>query len=149
MQQLKKQIRIEVRNAEYALEQSKARVDSARKARELAQKTFDITAKEQELGAGSNYQTLTARRDLSAAESALVAAMTAYQKAKIELERSVGTTLDANQISIESARTGIARRRLARERLRWWRRWRRTDARRTKTDRAVQTARRRRSATYP
>jgi hypothetical protein len=34
--------------------------------------------------------------------------MTAYQKAKIELERSVGTTLDANQISIESARTGIA-----------------------------------------
>jgi outer membrane protein TolC len=108
LQQLKKQIRIEVRNAEYALEQNKARVDSARKARELAQKTFDITAKEQELGAGSNYQTLTARRDLSAAESALVAAMTAYQKARIELDRSVGVTLDANQISIESARTGIA-----------------------------------------
>jgi outer membrane protein TolC len=107
MQQLKKQIRIEVRNAEYALEQSKARVDSAQKARELAQKTFDITAKEQELGAGSNYQTLTARRDLSAAESTLVAAMTAYQKAKIELDRSVGTTLDAYKISIESARTGI------------------------------------------
>ncbi|WP_255460805.1 TolC family protein [Edaphobacter albus] len=108
LQQLKKQIRIEVRNAEYALEQSKARVESARKARDLAQKTFDITAKEQELGAGSNYQTLTARRDLSAAESALVAAMTAYQKAKIELDRSLGTTLDANQISIESARTGVA-----------------------------------------
>ncbi len=108
MQQLKKQIRIEVRNAQYALEQSKARVDSARKARDLAQKTFDITTKEQELGAGSNLQTLTARRDLSAAESALVAAMTAYQKAKIELDRSIGTTLEANQISIESARTGIA-----------------------------------------
>jgi len=107
MQQLKKQIRIEVRNAEYALEQNKARVESARKARDLAQKTFDITAKEQELGAGSNYQTLTARRDLSVAESALVAAMTAYQKAKIELDRSVGTTLEANQISVQSARTGI------------------------------------------
>jgi outer membrane protein TolC len=108
MQQLKKQIRIEVRNAQYALEQSRARVESARKARDLAQKTFDITVKEQELGAGSNLQTLTARRDLSAAESTLVAAMTAYQKAKIELDRSIGTTLDANQISIESARTGIA-----------------------------------------
>jgi outer membrane protein TolC len=107
MQQLKKQIRIEVRNAQYALEQSKARVESARRARDLAQKTFDITSKEQELGAGSNVQTLTARRDLSAAESALVAAMTAYQKAKIELDRSIGTTLDSNQISIESARTGI------------------------------------------
>ncbi len=108
MQQLKKQIRIEVRNAQYALEQSEARVESARKGRDLAQKTFDITAKEQELGAGSNLQTLTARRDLAAAESALVAAMTAYQKARIELDRSVGSTLEANGISIDSAKTGTA-----------------------------------------
>jgi outer membrane protein TolC len=108
LQQLKKQIRIEVRNAQYALEQNEARVVSARRGRDLAQKTFDITAKEQELGAGSNYQTLTARRDLAVAESALVAAMTAYQKAKIALDLSVGSTLDSNHISIESAKTGIA-----------------------------------------
>src|SRR6266702_25613 len=108
LQQLKKQIRIEVRNAQYALEQSEARVVSARKARDLAQRTFEITSKEQELGAGSNYQTLTARRDLAAAESTLVAAMTAYQKAKIELDRSIGSTLEANAISIESAKTGVA-----------------------------------------
>jgi outer membrane protein TolC len=108
LQQLKKQIRIEVRNAQYALEQNEARVVAARKGRELAQKTFDITAKEQELGAGSNYQTLTAQRDLSVAESTLVAAMTAYQKAKIEVHRAVGSTLEANAISIESAKTGIA-----------------------------------------
>jgi outer membrane protein TolC len=107
IQQLKKQIRIEVRNAQYALEQSEARVGSARKARDLAQKTFEIMKNEQELGAGSNYQTLTAQRDLSIAESALVAAMTAYQKAKIELDRSVGSTLEANSISIESAKTGV------------------------------------------
>ncbi len=110
LQQLKKQIRIEVRNAQYALEQSQARVVSARKARDLAQKTFEIMGKEQELGAGSNYQTLTAQRDLAVAESALVAAMTAYEKAKIELDRSVGSTLEANAISIESAKTGIATR---------------------------------------
>jgi outer membrane protein TolC len=108
LQQLKKQIRIEVRNAQYALEQSEARVISARKGRDLAQKTFDIMKKEQELGAGSNYQTLTAQRDLAVAESMLVAAMTAHQKAKIELDRSVGSTLEANQISIESAKTGNA-----------------------------------------
>jgi outer membrane protein TolC len=108
LQQLKKQIRIEVRNAQYALEQSEARVISARKGRDLAQKTFDIMKKEQELGAGSNYQTLTAQRDLAVAESMLVAAMTAHQKAKIELDRSVGSTLEANSISIESAKTGNA-----------------------------------------
>src|SRR6187402_337424 len=108
MQQLKKQIRIEVRNAQYALAQSQARVTSAIKSRDLAQRTFEITGKEQELGAGSNLQTLTARRDLSVAESTLVAAMTAYEKAKIELDRALGSTLEANTISIESAKTGIA-----------------------------------------
>jgi outer membrane protein TolC len=108
LQQLKKQIRIEVRNAQYALVQSKARVEAARKARDLADKTFGITAQEQQLGSGSNFQTLTARRDFAAAESALVAAMTAYQKAEIEVHRSVGDTLDSYSISIESAKTGIA-----------------------------------------
>jgi outer membrane protein TolC len=107
LQQLRKQIRIEVRNAQYSLEQSQARVQSAAKARDLAQKTFDITAKEQELGAGSALQTLSARHDLATAESALVAARTAYQKARIELDRAIGTTLETNSISVESARTGL------------------------------------------
>ena len=106
LQQLKKQIRIEVRNAQYALDQSVARVVAAVKARDLAAKTFDITTREQQLGAGSALQTLTSRRDLATAESALLAARTAYQKAKIELDRSVGSTLEANLISIESARSG-------------------------------------------
>jgi outer membrane protein TolC len=106
-QQLRKQIRIEVRNAQYSLDQSQARVQFATKARDLAQKTFDITGKEQSLGAGSALQTLTARHDVATAESALVAARTAYQKARIELDRAVGRTLDANSISVESARTGV------------------------------------------
>ncbi len=105
-QQLKKQIRIEVRNAQYALEQSRDRVVAAEKARDLSQHIFDTTASEQDLGAGSVTQTLSARHDLATAESALVAARTAYQKAKMELERAVGTTLDDNAISIESARSG-------------------------------------------
>ncbi|MBB5062263.1 TolC family protein [Granulicella mallensis] len=106
-QQLQKQIRIEVRNAQYALEQSAARVTSATKARELAQKTFDITTKEQSLGAGSALQTLASRHDLATAESMLVAARTAYQKASVELDRATGRTLVDNAISVESARTGV------------------------------------------
>jgi outer membrane protein TolC len=106
LQQLRKQIRIEVRNAQYSLEQSLARVQSATKARDLAQKTFDITRQEQTLGAGSAFQTLTARHDLATAESALVAARTANQKARIELDRATGRTLEANNISVAAARTG-------------------------------------------
>jgi outer membrane protein TolC len=108
LQQLRKQIRIEVRNAQYSLEQSQARVQSALKARDLAQKTFDITKQEQTLGAGSAFQTLSARHDLATAESALVAARTANQKARIELDRATGRTLEANNISIAAARTGAS-----------------------------------------
>jgi outer membrane protein TolC len=107
-QQLRKQIRIEVRNAEYALEQGRARVDAAKKARDLADKTFTIMQKEQQLGAGSNFQTLTAQRDLALAQLDLVNASTAYQKSKLELQRATGTTLEENKIEIQNAVDGTA-----------------------------------------
>ncbi|MGA3212917.1 MAG: TolC family protein, partial [Terriglobales bacterium] len=105
-EQLRKQIRIEVRNAQYALEQTAARVESARKARDLAQRTFAIMQKEQTLGAGSTYQTMTAQRDLAVAELDLVTAMTVYEKAKVELERATGSTLEHNGIKIQDAIAG-------------------------------------------
>ncbi len=104
--ELRNQIRIEVRNAEYALEQTAARVDAARKARDLAQRTFGITQKEQDLGAGSTYQTMTAQRDLSLAELDLVTAMTVYKKAKVELDRATASTLEHNGIRIQDAVRG-------------------------------------------
>jgi outer membrane protein TolC len=107
MEQLKKQVRIEVRNAQFALDQTGARVAAARKARDLAQRTFDITKKEQDLGSGSSYQTLSAQRDLSLAALDLVGAMTTYEKAKIELDRATGTTLEHNGILIQDAITGV------------------------------------------
>ncbi len=106
VEEQRKQIRIEVRNAEYALAQSQARVLAATKARSLAARSFDITGKEQQLGAGSAFQTAGARRDLATADSNLVAARTAYQKAKVELDRATGQTLEANKISIQNARNG-------------------------------------------
>jgi len=105
-EELRKQIRIEVRNAEYALEQTAARVEAARKARDLAQRTFEITQKEQTLGAGSTYQTMTAQRDLALAELDLVTAMTVYQKARIEVDRAAGSTLDHNGIEVQDAING-------------------------------------------
>jgi outer membrane protein TolC len=107
-EELKKQIRIEVRNAQYALEQSRARVDAAQKARDLASRTFEITKKEQTLGAGSSFQTMTAQRDLALAELDLVTATTTYQKAKVELDRATGTTLEHNGIKIADAINGTA-----------------------------------------
>ena len=105
-EQLRKQIRIEVRNAQYALEQTGARVGAARKARDLAQRTFEIMQKEQTLGAGSTFQTMTAQRDLSIAELDMVTAMTTYEKAKIELDRATGSALEHNGIKVQDAENG-------------------------------------------
>ena len=105
--QQKKNLRIEVRNAAYALEQSQARVEAARKARDLAQRTFDIKRQEQQLGAGSNFETLTAEHDLAIASSTLAGAETAYEKNRVLLYSQTGQTLRRLGISIEDARAGI------------------------------------------
>ena len=105
-EELVKKIRIEVRSARYALEQGAARVDAARKARDLAQRTLDIMQKEQKLGAGSNQQTLSAEHDLAVADSALVTAETAYEKARVEVKRATGAVLETYGIAVEANHKG-------------------------------------------
>ena len=87
-------------------------MEAARKARDLAQRTFEITKKEQELGSGSSYQTMTAQRDLALAELDLVTASTTYQKAKVELDRATGTTLEHNGVLDSGCRDRHAFRRI-------------------------------------
>jgi outer membrane protein TolC len=106
-EELKKNIVIEVRNARYAVEQGASRVTAAQQARDLAQRTLDIMQQEQKLGAGSNQQTLSSEHDLSVAESALVTAQTAYEKARIQLKYSTGSVLEEYGISIADAKTGV------------------------------------------
>jgi len=108
LEELKKQIRIEVRNARYALEQSAARVTAAAKGRDLAQHLFEITQKEQQLGAASSFQTLGAQRDLALAQLDLVNAMTVYEKSRVELDRATGRTLEHNGIQVQDAINGTA-----------------------------------------
>lgn len=106
-EELKKNIVIEVRNARYAVEQGASRVAAAQQARDLAQRTLDIMQKEQKLGAGSNQQTLSSEHDLAVAESALVTAQTAYEKARIALKSATGSVLEDYGISIADAKTGV------------------------------------------
>ena len=49
---------------------------------------------------------MTAQRDLSMAELDLVTAMTTYQKARVELDRATGATLEHNGVLIQDAVTG-------------------------------------------
>jgi len=109
LQQLQNQVGIEVRNAQFALTQNRARVVSARKGVDVAQRTLDIEQKKLALGASTSLQVLQIGRDLTVAESNLVAATTDYAKSRVELDRAIGATLVNNGISIEDAETGVVR----------------------------------------
>ena len=106
-EQQQKGIRFDVRNSKFALEQAQAHVAAAQKARDLAQKTFDITKQEQLLGAKSGLDTLNAESALAVSESALDAAQTAYEKAKVDIERAIGETLERTGVSIDDAKSGV------------------------------------------
>jgi len=107
LQQLQNQIGIEVRNAQFALLQNRSRVDGARKARDLAQQTFDIEQKKKDLGASTSNLVLQAQRDLAQAQSNFVAAMSAYEKSRVELDRATGLTLTHSGIEIQDAEKGV------------------------------------------
>jgi len=109
-EQQQKTILFDVRNSKFALEQRQANVDAAQKARDLAQKTFDITKQEQLLGAKSSADTLAAENVLAVAESALDAAQTNYEKAKVDIDRAIGETLERTGVSIDDAKSGVVTR---------------------------------------
>jgi len=106
-EQQQKTILFDVRNTKFALEQAQAHVGAAQKARDLAQKTFDITKQEQQLGAKSSADTLAAESALALAESALDTAQTNYEKEKVDIDRAIGETLERTGVSIDDAKLGV------------------------------------------
>jgi outer membrane protein TolC len=106
-EQQQKGIRFDVRNSKFALEQAQAQVEATQKARDLAQKFFDTTKQEQQLGAKSGLDTLNAESALALAESALDTAQTNYEKKKVDIDRATGETLERTGVSIDDAKLGV------------------------------------------
>jgi outer membrane protein TolC len=106
MLQLQNQVGIEVRNAQFTVEQNRARVVAADKGRTLAQQSLSAEQKKYALGASTNFNVLQAQRDMTQAEVNLVAAMAAYEKSRVDLDRVTAKTLARLNISIDDAVAG-------------------------------------------
>ncbi len=106
LQQLENSIVVEVRNAQIALEQNRARVEAAQKSRILQDQTLDAEQKKYQLGASTIFFVIQAQRDLSAAQSVEVRALVDLVKAKVDFDRALGRTLEVNRISIAAAKQG-------------------------------------------
>lgn len=106
LHQLQNNVVIDVRNTQIALEQDRARVDAAIKARVLQEQTLDAEQKKYHLGASTPFFVIQAQRDLSNARSAELRALVDLVKAKLDYERALGRTLDINHVSIANAKPG-------------------------------------------
>jgi len=106
LQQIENQVAIEVRNAQFQVQQNRASLDSARASLELARQSLDAEQKKFQFGTSTTTLVLQYQSQLATAESTLVNAMVAYEKSKIELDRSSGQLLDHYGISIDDAAKG-------------------------------------------
>jgi len=106
LQQIGNQVRIEVRNAQFALQQNRASVQAAQAAVDFARQTLD--AEQQKLAAGVSNPTavLQDQSSLTTAESNLVSAKASYEKARVELDRATGLLLDHSGIVMADAERG-------------------------------------------
>jgi outer membrane protein TolC len=106
LQQIENQVGIEIRNAQYAVQQNRASVDSARAALDLARQSLDAEQKKYQFGTSTNTLVLQFESQLATSESTLVNAMVAYEKSRVELDRATGTLLDHQGISVDDAARG-------------------------------------------
>lgn len=100
------QVRVDVQNAVIGLQQARARYDAAVKARVLAQQTLDADQKKLALGAGTSFQVVQDQRDLANAQSSEIQSIANYSHARIAVDQAVGTTLEANNVSVDEAMSG-------------------------------------------
>ncbi len=103
LQQLENQVRIEVRNAQFDVQQNRASVDAAQAAVNLARQTRDSEQKKLEAGVSNPTNVLQTQSSLTNTESTLVSALAAYEKSRVELDRSTGLLLENSGILVQDA----------------------------------------------
>jgi outer membrane protein TolC len=106
LQQIENQVRIEVRNAQFAVQQNRASVQSAQASVDLARQSLDAEQKKYALGASTSTLVLQYQSELATAESTLVSAKAAYVKSRLELDRSIGQLLERAGIIMDDAERG-------------------------------------------
>ncbi len=110
LQRLENQVRVDVQNAVIGVRNARAQYQAAVKARILQEQSLDAEQKKYAAGASTSYNVILMQRDLATARQSEVAAEAAYAKAKVELDRATGQTLNDNNISLEEAFQGVVSR---------------------------------------
>lgn len=106
VKQLENQIRLEVEDAVIALQRTRSALDAAAEVRKLQEESLSIEQEKFAVGLSTNFLVIQYQSLLAQARSAEVSARSAYVKAKVQLERSLGRTLENNNVQIDEAIRG-------------------------------------------
>lgn len=106
-QQLINSIRVDVQNALIGLQQARAAYQAAYKSRIFAEQTLDAEQKKYALGASTIFLVIQAQRDLATAQGTEVTSLSAYSRARTQLDVAMGTTIETNNIVFEEAKRGV------------------------------------------
>jgi len=106
LDQLASQVRLQVGNAQIALQQAKSSYDAAVEARKLQEQALDVEQARFDEHVDTPLQLLQAQRNLAQARSSEITALGVYGKARAALERAVGLTLQNHNVTLEQAYKG-------------------------------------------
>jgi len=104
------QVAVDVSNYLVAMRQARGRYRAAVQTRILQERLLDAEQKKLAGGASTPFNVVQQQRDLVAAQSAEIAALVDFSNARVALDQTLGTTLEANHVSIEDAQAGKVQR---------------------------------------
>jgi len=106
LEQLHTEIRMQVVNAMFALNNDRAQVRAALAARDYAQQSLEAEQKKLHLGASTTANVLQTERSLASMEDNLIAAHAAYAKDRSGLYQTLASTLQHYDINLTEAASG-------------------------------------------
>ncbi|MGB7196742.1 MAG: TolC family protein [Acidobacteriaceae bacterium] len=106
LQQLYVQLKMQVTNQIYALQNDRAQVQSAEASQNYAIQALDAEQKKYRLGASTSANVLSQTRNLETAQDNLISAQTTYAVDRATLSELVADTLQKYGINITDAATG-------------------------------------------
>jgi outer membrane protein len=107
LQQLYTQIRIQVTNGVYAMNNDRAQVAAAQASHDYAAQSLDAEQKKYHLGASTTALVLAQGRSLAISDNTLISATAAYAKDRAALRQLLSSTLNDYGISIAGAAAGV------------------------------------------
>jgi outer membrane protein len=97
---------LNVRTTMIALQQDRAAVAAAGKARDLAQQSYDAEVKKFQLGSSTPLNVVIKQQQLTSAQGIELRDRINLIEAEVNFNQALGRTLDVNNISMADARTG-------------------------------------------